>query len=325
MISDISGLSLPRWVEEVTNGQNKISTGISVVVLVLVTCMFAVIGRRLQRRKNEESRFPPGPRGLPLVGNLLSVEPDLHEYFARLSKIYGPIIKLQLGRMRVIVLNSSSLAKEVLGDQDVNFAARDILSAVVPFSYGGEDIIFGHRDQERTKLRRILTQELLSNTSLDSSYPLRRSEVRLMVKDLYGMVGTPVDVGKQVFITTLNAVLNMVWGSTIQGDERIRVGIEFRRLFNEIVELCLKPNVSDFFPILTRFDIQGIQKKAWKFFGEMDRVLVSVIDQRLKLDEENNGRKQKSGEDFLQFLLELTQKYDSKIQITMTQLKALLM
>ncbi|RZC73288.1 hypothetical protein C5167_048770 [Papaver somniferum] len=168
----ISDLSWWRWVKDVTNGETKINTGVSVVVLVLVAYIFIVIGRRLQRRNNGNLRFPPGPRGLPVVGNLLFIEPDLHKYFAKLSKIYGPIIKLQLGRIHVIVLNSSSVAKEVLRDQDANFAARDVPTAVLAFSYGGKDIVWGHCDQEWRKLRKILNQELLSSTSLDSSYSL---------------------------------------------------------------------------------------------------------------------------------------------------------
>ncbi|RZC57839.1 hypothetical protein C5167_005139 [Papaver somniferum] len=302
MILQISDLSWWRWVKDVTNGETKINTGVSV------------------RRNNGNLRFPPGPRGLP---NLLSIEPDLHKYFAKLSKIYGPIIKLQLGRIHVIVLNSSSVAKEVLRDQDANFAARDVPTAVLAFSYGGKDIVWGHCDQEWRKLRKILNQELLSSTSLDSSYSLRRSEIRRMVKDVYGMIDTPISVGEQVFVATLNVVLNMLWGGEIQGDERIRVGIELRQLFNRSTELSLRPNISDFFPIFRRFDIQGIEKESWKILGEMDQMFDSVIDQHLRFDKENNEHKQRSGKDFLQFLLELTETHDVKTRVTMTQLQYL--
>ncbi|KAI3971370.1 hypothetical protein MKX01_008214 [Papaver californicum] len=288
---------------------------------MLVTYVFIVSGKRFQSRDSGETRFPPGPRGLPLVGSLLSLEPDLHIYFAKLSKIYGPIIKLQLGRMHVIVLNSSSVAKEVLRDQDANFFGRYIPISALTITYDGKDIIWGQIDQEWRKLRKILNHELLSNTSLDSSYSLRRSEIRRMVKDVHGMIGTPINFGEQVFVTTFNVVLNMLWGGTIQGDERINVGIQFRQWFNEMIELDLKPNISYLFPIFTRFDIHGIEKKSWKIFYEMDRMFDSVIDQHLKLNKENNRQNQIN---FLQFLLELTKKHDLKTQVTMTQLKALL-
>ncbi|MCL7023622.1 hypothetical protein MKW94_011508, partial [Papaver nudicaule] len=327
MISQISGWSWRQGVADLTVGENKMTNmGVSVVVVMLVSYWFLVVGKRLWRSNDGESRLPPGPRGLPLLGNLLTLEPGLHEYFAKLSKIHGPIVKLQLGRMRVIVLNSSSLAKEVLRDQDANFSDRDTPVAALAFTYGGKDIAWSHTDQEWRKLRRILIQELLSNTSLDSSYyTLRRPEVRRLVKDVYGMINTPVNVGEQVFAATLNMVLNMLWGGTIQGEDRVRVQTEFRQLVNEMIELSLKPNVSDFFPVLTRFDLQGIEKKAKKILLEMDRIFNCVIDEHLNLDFKSNAHKLRSTEDFLQFLLKLTEKHDLKTRVTMTQLKALLL
>ncbi|KAI3840345.1 hypothetical protein MKX03_005841, partial [Papaver bracteatum] len=326
MISQLSaGLSWWRWVDDIANGENKVmGVYVSVVVVVLITCVY-VVNVKSQRRNGRELGLPPGPRGLPLIGNLLSLEPNLHVYLEKLSKIYGPIIKLQLGRKCVIVVSSSSLAKEILRDQDVNFAGRDRPVALSALTYGWSDIIWGHSDQEWRKLRKICNQELLSNTSLDSCYALRRKEVRRMVKDVYGMITTPINVGEQVFVTILNVVLSMLWGATIHGEERINVGIEFQRILTGINELVLKPNISDFFPILARFDLQGFDKEANKLIREMDQIFHSVIDQHLKLDKENNEHREKSGKDFLQFLLELMEKEDSKTRITIIQLKALLL
>ncbi|XVE64100.1 hypothetical protein DITRI_Ditri07aG0074400 [Diplodiscus trichospermus] len=71
--------------------------------------------------------LPPGPPSLPILGNLPSLQPDLHHYFSKLSQIYGSIVKLQLGSKIYIVINSASVAKEVLKDHDVIFANRNIL------------------------------------------------------------------------------------------------------------------------------------------------------------------------------------------------------
>ncbi|OVA19513.1 Cytochrome P450 [Macleaya cordata] len=123
--------------------------------------------------------------------------------------------------------------------------------------------------------------------------------------------------------------MNMLWGGTLQGEERSRVGAEFRHVIGELVELIGKPNVSDLFPALRWFDIQGIERQTKKIFTWLDRIFNSVIEQRMKMDEENQARtcknKESSSKDFLQFLLELIKQGDAKTQITMTQLKALLM
>ncbi|OVA07653.1 Cytochrome P450 [Macleaya cordata] len=317
MISKISGC--PWWWED--GHENKvIGVVVSVVVAVLVASWYVI--RR--SRCNRELQLPPGPRGLPLVGNLLSLEADLHVYFAKLAKVYGPIMKLQMGRKCCVVVSSSSLAKEVLRDQDATFANRDALISTLVFTYGGIDIVWSPSNPEWRTLRKICTQELLSHTNLDSCYALRRKEVRQTVRDLYHhKIDTPVNVGVQVFVTILNVMMSMLWGGTLQGEERTRVGGEFQQMFNAMIEVASKPNVSDLFPVLRWFDIQGIERQSKMLLGWMERIFDSVIDQHMKMDKANQAHKE--SKDFLQCLLKLVEQQDAKTHITMTQLKALLM
>ncbi|KAF9617133.1 hypothetical protein IFM89_034284 [Coptis chinensis] len=84
---------------------------------------------------------PPGPRGLPLVGYLPFLEPDLNPYFARLAKIYGPIFKLKLGTRLCIVLSSPSVAKSVLKDHDAICGNHDPPAMGFASSYGGIDMV----------------------------------------------------------------------------------------------------------------------------------------------------------------------------------------
>jgi hypothetical protein len=53
------------------------------------------------------------------VGSLLSLDPELHVYFARLADRYGPIFSIRLGSKLVVVVTSASLAREVLREQDL--------------------------------------------------------------------------------------------------------------------------------------------------------------------------------------------------------------
>ncbi|KAI3918274.1 hypothetical protein MKX01_041594 [Papaver californicum] len=292
-------------------------------VIVSVAVTLLVITWSIISKRRNGGKLLPGPRGLPLIGNLLSLEPDLHFYFTKLAKVYGPIYKLQWGMKCCVVLNSSALAKEGLRDQDAKFADRDGPVVGMVLSYEGIDMVWSASDSEWRKLRKICAHELMSNTNLDSCYILRRNEVRKMVKDLYSKTETPVDVYGAVFTTNLNVIMSILWGGTLIGDEKTSVNAEFRQLFHEIVELSAQPNVSDFFPPLEWFDIQGIGKKAKALLAWMDRIFASIIDQHMKL--ERTQEEHKESKDFLQFLLDLMEKQDPKTQITMTQMKALFM
>ncbi|PON92928.1 Cytochrome P450, E-class, group I [Trema orientale] len=265
--------------------------------------------------------LPPGPRGLPLVGNLLGLDPELHSYFAGLAHTYGPIFKLRLGIKLRIVVPSPALAREVLKENDVVFANRDVPNAVLNSGYVRNDIVWTPYGPEWRMLRKVCVLKMLSNATLDSVYSLRRREVRRTVGQIFNRVGSSVDVGEQVFLSAHNVITNMLWGGTVEGDEGASVGAEFREVASQITELLGKPNISDFFPGLARFDFQGMASKHNGLTMRFDQIFERMIGQRMKIEEEGgNGKK-----DFLQFLLRLKDEGDSKTPLTIAHVKALLL
>ncbi|KAL0409515.1 UNVERIFIED_CONTAM: cytochrome [Sesamum radiatum] len=69
--------------------------------------------------------LPPGPRGLPIVGFLPFVRPDMHIQFTELARQYGPIYKFWLGTKLCFVISSPSLIEKIVRDHDTIFANRD--------------------------------------------------------------------------------------------------------------------------------------------------------------------------------------------------------
>ncbi|CAL9126924.1 unnamed protein product, partial [Musa textilis] len=85
------------------------------------------------------------------------------------------------------------------------------------------------------------------------------------------------------------------------------------------------PNVSDFFPALARFDLQGIQRQMHILLERFDRIFESIIERRKRRLEEG-GRKMHGGDDFLDRMLRLEAAGgDDRTPFTMTNVKALLM
>ncbi|KAL3645346.1 hypothetical protein CASFOL_010526 [Castilleja foliolosa] len=291
---------------------------VSTIILITLTWIISLF------LKKPSSKMPPGPTGLPLVGNLLSLDPELHTYFASLARTYGPIYKLKLGNKTGIVITSPAIAKQVLRDHDTTFANRDVPVAGKELTYGGLDIAWSPYGPEWRMLRKICVREMLGGHTLDSVYSLRRREIRERVKYLYGQAGSPVDFGEQTFLTMLNVITSMMWGGTVMGEKRAGLGAEFKNVVGEMTGLVGMPNLSDFYPGLERFDLQGIQKKMKKLVKRLDEIFVSVIDQRLR---SNGNGDEGLSTDFLQFLLEMKDNNgdDAKTPFTMIHLKALLM
>ncbi|XP_004298684.1 PREDICTED: flavonoid 3',5'-hydroxylase-like [Fragaria vesca subsp. vesca] len=273
--------------------------------------------------RNPTPPLPPGPRGLPLLGYLPFLGADLHVEFTDMAKVYGPIYKLQLGTKLCIVVSSPELVKQVVRDYDTTFANRDPTIAALIASNGGTDIAFGSYGPYWRKLRKMFASQMLSKTNLDDCYALRKEEMHKSIGQVYhDKIGTPTDLAQFAFSTSINTTMRMLWGATLQGEKGGDFGEEYRKVAAEMIDLLAKPNISDYFPALARFDIQGIERQAKKVQSKIDKILTCAIEEKMKklASAENNNRK-----DFLQFLLENTNTpEDGSLSLTVQQLKGTL-
>ena len=64
-----------------------------------VLCKVFVLGKK-------NSRLPPGPTPIPLLGNIFDIQGDLHQALARLAGVHGPIISIKLGATTAVVASS---------------------------------------------------------------------------------------------------------------------------------------------------------------------------------------------------------------------------
>ncbi|GMQ05062.1 hypothetical protein CsSME_00050245 [Camellia sinensis var. sinensis] len=310
------------WWTTKNNGNELLLSNIhlTATMLVLLTTMswFAWTFINQSKKNNARPPLPPGPHTLPLVGNLLSLDPEFHTYITTLAKTYGPILTLWLGQKLTIVVSSPAIAREMLKDHDTTFANRDVSVAAKQSAYGGGDVAWSHYGSEWRMLRKLAVRGMLSNTRLDSVYSLRRGEIRKTIGYIFrNRVGSPVNISDQMFLTLLNVVTNMLWGCSIEGEDRVSIG------FDGVIRLLGKPNMSDFYPGLARFDLQGIEKKMRGVMKRVDEIFDMMIDQRMKRDGEGG---EKESKDFLQFLLEHKDGgREAKTPLTMAQVKAMLM
>ncbi|KAM9471238.1 LOW QUALITY PROTEIN: cytochrome P450 2D10-like [Clarias gariepinus] len=93
--------------------------GSFIFVGICIVLFFFLI--RIQKPKN----FPPGPRPLPIVGNLLhfNINNPLKD-FELLAERYGNVYSLYFGRSPVVVLNGLKAIKEALVTKSADFSGR---------------------------------------------------------------------------------------------------------------------------------------------------------------------------------------------------------
>ncbi|KAL4570884.1 hypothetical protein LXL04_026548 [Taraxacum kok-saghyz] len=289
----------------------------ALITILLVT--FAIVWYKLaiNASSNGEPPLPPGPRGFPIVGYLPFLSHDRHKQFTEMARTYGPIFKIRVGSKLHVVVNNLELAREVVRDQDDIFANRKAPIAAATSTYGGQDIVWSNNNSYWRNLRKIFVHEVLSNKNLEATSSFRRDEVRKTVKKVYGRIGTAIDINEISFTTEANVLTSMIWENTKDRD----LAAEFQRIVYGMVALISTHNVSDLFPSLARFDLQGIDRKMKKQLEELDRIFTSIIDDRLDLKSkkaEDAGKK-----DFLQILLDLKEEKKAT-SFSITQIKALL-
>uniref|UniRef100_J3LM01 Cytochrome P450 n=1 Tax=Oryza brachyantha TaxID=4533 RepID=J3LM01_ORYBR len=90
--------------------------------VIPLACSLYLLRRFLDARRN----LPPGPRRLPLVGNLLELGDLPHRSLARLAERHGPLMTLRLGAVTTVVASSPDAARDILQRHDVAFSTRSV-------------------------------------------------------------------------------------------------------------------------------------------------------------------------------------------------------
>ncbi|XP_047212669.1 cytochrome P450 2K1-like [Girardinichthys multiradiatus] len=104
-----------------------------------------------------ERRAPPGPRPLPLFGNLFQVDlKRLDQSLFNLSKKYGPVFQVFFGPKKVVVLAGYRTVRQALVNHADEFGNREISPVFYDFTKG-HGILFSNGEPWKEMRRFALT------------------------------------------------------------------------------------------------------------------------------------------------------------------------
>lgn len=228
-------------------------------------------------------KLPPGPKPWPIIGNLHLLGQKPHISLANLAKIYGPIMSLKLGQISTIVISSSTMAKQVLKNQDQAFSTRFIPNALQAYNHSKFSVAWLPVCPQWRTLRRILNTNLLSSNRFDVNQHLRSQKVKELLAYCAKCCqeGEVVDIGQVAFKTNLNLLSNTLFSKDL-ADPFSDSKVELKDVIWGILAEVGKPNLVDFFPLLEKIDPQGIRRRTTFHFDKLMKLFDGLINERLE-------------------------------------------
>ncbi|KAK8710848.1 hypothetical protein V6N13_146157 [Hibiscus sabdariffa] len=248
------------------------------MALLFIVPFLVLLGlvSRLRRKP-----FPPGPKGLPIIGNMMLMDQLTHRGLDKLAKKYGGIFHMKMGYLHTVTISNPEMARQVLQVQDNIFSNRPASIAIRYLTYDRADMAFAHYGPFWRQMRKICVMKVFSRKRAES-WESVRDEVNSIVKAVAANEGKSINVGDLIFNLTKNITYRAAFGSISEEgqDEFIKILQEFSRLFGAF-------NIADFIPWLTWVDPQGLNTRLKNARGALDKFIDTIIDEHIQKRKRN--------------------------------------
>ncbi|KAM1340010.1 hypothetical protein ACFX15_038215 [Malus domestica] len=289
-------------------------------VFLIPIILLLLIKHRKKSTASQARRLPPGPRRLPLIGNLhkLSDGGLPHHVLERLAAKYGDLMFLQLGSVSTLVVSSSHMAREIFKTHDLIFSGRPALYIPKKLSYDCVNLTFAPYGDYWREVRKIVIFELLSAKRVQVFQSVRDEEVGLMLESIAHSKG-PVNISELTLFLANNVVSRSAFGKKY--DDGGEVGkSRIHELLEETRTLLGGYCVSDFLPWISWLNkFNGLDQKLEKCFKGLDNLYDRVIEEHL-----DPKRPKPEHEDLVDVLLRVQNDPSQTIALTNDQIKGVL-
>ncbi|XP_055353572.1 cytochrome P450 2J6-like [Paramacrobiotus metropolitanus] len=233
--------------------------------LFLSGIVAALLAAVFLRRRNP--KLPPGPTGLPVLGNLLNLGSNPPEQLAKWSKEYGGVMSVQLGIRDMVMITDADTAKTVFNDE--NTAGRDqyfILNTILK----GKGLAASEGELWREHRRFALStlRDLgMGKTWFEDDILENIGNVCQIFRD---HANQPFDPHRHLTLAISNAICALVFGRRFEHtDEKF---LHLSNLFEENLRILNVIAPIQFLPFLRYVPFGKIHDTWNEFFGNVGEI-----------------------------------------------------
>lgn len=271
--------------------------------LVILATIFSILF--VVKQNKSHKNLPPGPPELPIIGNLHQVGDKPHVTLANMAKRYGPLISLRLGKQLLVVASSPEAAKEILKTHDRQLSARSVPTAFQHAFILPHSLMWSECNQKWKNLRTLCRTEMFSATALESHSSIREESFVKLLDFLRKKQGQAINMEDVVFTTLFNTLTSIIFAKRFldfQGENGTNDWL--KESVHKLIEYGGRvKDFGSFFPILERFDLNGIRNGSLKEFKKIYAVLEGIMDER-RAHVNSSTWSSKQAQSFLDRLLE---------------------
>ncbi|XP_071375981.1 cytochrome P450 2K1-like [Centroberyx affinis] len=216
---------------------------LTVLVLLVLYLFFS--------SSSPQEKEPPGPKPLPLLGNLLQLDHKLpHNTLCKLSKKYGPVFTVHLGLKKAVVLAGYKTVKQALLNHAEVFGEKEIVPIIndLNLTHG---ILFANGDSWKEMRHFALTNLRDFGMGKKASEQKIIEESQYLIEVFKQKEGKAFNTAQPVNYAVSNIICSIVYGSRFEYDDpefttmvdRANKNIQLLgsasvRLYNEFPRLC---------------------------------------------------------------------------------------